>query len=227
MVATGVLFFTLGLPFAFALLVGGRAALEFLSYNAARGLEAESAWASLLLLLRPGTRAAQGPGSWDLAGPWAGLLAHLSAAVVGVLLLLLLLRMILFRRTSFPSQRAYRTSLLAVLLAGTLSKVLSPQYLVWLLPLLALAGAESLPTAAHLALFSLLGTAAALLTTWVFPYHFVAGGTGMPPWDGRRVLIRADGPEGEVDGWVALVMAARNAGLLGMVVWVGLPLLRR
>jgi hypothetical protein len=113
--------------------IGGKGAVESLTYHSERGLEIESLYAGLLAAVG---RLAGGHysvpfdhGSFNLVGPGADTLSKLSGllqiALVGVTLLQ-------FVRTGFRSGPRFT---LAVLLATiSTAKVLSPQYYIWLLP---------------------------------------------------------------------------------------------
>lgn len=214
-------------PFALSLAVAGPGTFEFLSYNATRGLEIESIWASILLFLQPRRNlvATQGPGSWDLCGIWADRLAHLSMAFLLTICALVFLRMLFRHRHHPPSPIfAYRIPLLAIILLGTTSKVLSPQYLVWILPPLTLAAAEVVPNKTTLKRLVILGTLVAMATTWIFPYHFVGERTWPKRAEDRVTLIFGKGRERQVDMAVGWLLIARNVTLVWLIVSVGLPL---
>jgi hypothetical protein len=157
-------------------LLGGPGSLaRMVGYHAGRGLQVESSYASVLLALNA-LRGEAAPlafaaGSWNVAGGVAGALAALSGPVMGVAVLSAVL--LAWRR--LPPGRPGVTWLahaaLLVLLAALLaSKVLSPQYLLWLLPFVAVASAAAPPRAggAILGLFVVIGA----LTHYVFPAHY-------------------------------------------------------
>ncbi len=157
-------------------LVGGAGSLaRMVGYHTGRGLQVESSFASVLLALGALRRAppplAFGAGAWNLAGPAADRLAALSGlAMMGLVAAALAWA---WRRLppGRPGAPWFARSALLVLLAALLaSKVLSPQYLLWLLPFVALAAATAPPRRGLgiLLLFMVIGA----LTHYVFPSHY-------------------------------------------------------
>jgi hypothetical protein len=181
------------LPF---LLAGtGPAVLGFLRYQGERGLQIESSYASVLLLLRSlfsldlyhhFTHHAH-----DVAGPAAAAVVRVArvlhpAAVLAVT--------ILVHRRRLPVATAFAAILAAALAA---SAVFSPQFLLWLLPLSLLAGADE--AGARNTLMRLwLGLG--LLTTLVFPILY------------NHLIALRPGP--------ILLLFTRNAALVGLAVWL-------
>jgi hypothetical protein len=177
---------TLGVFAPFYLWSGGDS-LGFLRYHRARGLEVESVWSSLPLV--PGAfgqpvEVAYSYGSVNVSSPLTPMLTRLAPIVTAALLLgataLLLVRA---RRVAsapgdadkaetlaqrHPSEFAgYALMMLMLFVAA--NKVFSPQYLLWLLPLAALAPFEGRPRRAFLTGFLLVG----VLSTVLMPFLFV------------------------------------------------------
>jgi len=170
-----LLAFCVGAAVPFMLLwpSSGAASFGFLTYHLERGLEIESVWATLLWPARwfgQPLSAAHVENTIELIGPAAGTLAQLSAAVaLGATVWGL----------AAERARPWRGSAVIVGTLGlavfvVLSKVLSPQYFVWMLPLLAVAGTEALESdRAHWWWCAgLVGVAA--LTTLIYPRFFLA-----------------------------------------------------
>lgn len=174
----------LGLFLWFA--IGGRGVLASFHYHAARGLEIESIYSGLLmaagLLLGSPLQYAFRFGSIELvSGPVAGI-----ASVVPFLQMLALLAVALFvRRHPGDMFRSVAALFLAFILFG---KVISPQYVLWLLPL----GACWLNGTASRQRWLLFGIA--FLTSIIHPWIWFA-------------LLR-------FDWWAVLVLNLRNALLL-------------
>ena len=163
-----VFFGTLALFFAPALLLGGGRFLESFAYHAERGLQVESLASSVLMKMGWIESITFRYGAFEAEGRGVDLASSLSLPLTAVLLLL----------TSLVAYRAYRSGRLhytefpryaaALILAFMVcSKVLSPQYLIWLLPLVPL----SAPGFAGLGV-SLLFLATCWTTIQVFPFHY-------------------------------------------------------
>ncbi len=155
-------------------------------------------------------------GAWEVNGP----LAHglKIAATIAVLALLIgtSLRLV---SGSFRGSRlkTYTVVCLIIPAAAILSPVLSPQYFIWMIPLLLLLGLEVLPKVAwsYWLLSGLLVTIAAL-TTWIFPYHFFFNSEhpiGFIPWP--YDVSASYSPI------AASVLVRRNLLCLGVVAWLG------
>lgn len=183
-----------GLPF---LLLVGPALFRFFSAVAGHGLLPESLWGSLLLVLRPlglSLRAVQGSGSWELVGGPAGAIVTAAPYLVLAAWLLLTTRFALTtRRSGFDTPRL--PTLVAILLAFMLlNKFFSPQYLLWLLPFAGLATVGR----QRAALAALLLVGSAVLSSWLWPFHY---------YELLRLETRA--------AWIALL---KNALLVGLFV---------
>jgi hypothetical protein len=118
----------------------GSSSLSFLSYHGARGLEIGSTWSVGTLFLRSlglvDARVVNEYGAWHVRGDLPDLLATISPAV---LLGLALLPLVLGWRHARGEADGGRlgASLVLTTILGTIlgSKLLSPQYLLWLVPL--------------------------------------------------------------------------------------------
>jgi hypothetical protein len=188
----------------------GSACLEFLRYQGQRGLQIESVAATLPLLLTFFGHAAVPVGeygAWHLHSSITPFLAAASPAAVAALALLAALQMLLFARRvpKFPRNErfavAYGASFAGfavATLAGTIlaSKVFSPQYLLWLLPLVPVVPARR-PT---LALF----VAVAGLTSVIFPYAYEQVAAWIQDPVTGEMTVRATTTIGKV------LLAARN-----------------
>lgn len=184
-------------------LVAGPDSLSFLNYQRDRGIEIESVVGGLALLADNiagiDARVSFGFGSFEVESPVVDALA--APAFIGELVLglaLLVAGAFAFirdaRRFGSVMPRTLIAYIVATLLVAMLTnKVLSPQYMVWLLPFGAL-----LPRRQA---FLLLGLC--VLTTFVYPFGFDA--------------LRAGDP------LVVAVVNVRNLLLLVMFVWLILP----
>lgn len=180
------------LPFA-ALGPGGLG--ESLGQQLSRPLQIESLGAAVLVALHHvaglGVEMASGHGSQNIAGALGD---AVGAATTAVQLVVLCALWLAFARGELSRERLVRFSALALVAFVALGKVLSPQFLVWLVPLVPLAG---LPAAATL-------TAALVLTQTWFPYRY---------WEYAR----------EFDGTVTGLVLARDLVLVGLLVVLSRP----
>ena len=181
----------------------GVAAFSFVTYHGARGVEIESLPASVALVAHLlGVTAAStsaGFGSWQLDSPivtslgwlWIGIPVVLAAAVA-------VSAIVRFaddtRATGSVAPETHIVHLVAAILVFMLGyRVLSPQYMVWLLPFAAL-----LPRAKVIAV-----GVACLLTLYLYPFG-AAGLIAMSPFS-------------------IVVLALRNGLLLGIFAWLVAP----
>ena len=134
-----------------------------------RPLEVGSLGASLMLaahqLLGAGLVADISHGSYNLGGDTASLIASVESALAVAALLAVWLS---FARGPANAERLLRASAAAVCAFVIFDRVLSPQYLIWLVPLVALVLGRRGVAAAVLIV------AAMILTQLWFPYHFFA-----------------------------------------------------
>jgi hypothetical protein len=153
-----------GLSFVPVLVAGaGRAALSFLKYQGERGLQIESSYASVLMvangLVPIGVHHQMSHHAHDLAGalpdalaPWTRPLQLLAVVAVSVLA----------HRRRLPLTQAFAA---VVATALSTSNVLSPQFLIWLVPLAVVVVGSRQADRTSAALL----VAAAALTSLVFP----------------------------------------------------------
>ena len=162
-----IFFAVLAIFFGPALLLGGGFAGSF-AYHADRGLQAESLTASVMMQLGQVSGVHFEYGAFEAQGRGVELASELSLPVTGVLLLATAFIMYRAHRRGTAGQRAFPRYAAALILAFMLgSKVLSPQYVVWLLPLLPLSSGGALGL-----VLSALFLATCYLTTQVFPAHY-------------------------------------------------------
>jgi cbb3-type cytochrome oxidase subunit 3 len=166
---------TLALAFLPFLATGPAVVQVLFAYHGDRGLEVNSLWATPLLLrhtLGAPLDIVQDHASEEVVAPGAALLSALSVPVM--LLLLGLVYWLYWRQAggqvgnlSYTMERLGRFSALAILAFILPNKVLSPQYLVWLIPLIPL-----LRDQARWAIWILFAIALAL-TQYIYPHHWV------------------------------------------------------
>ena len=146
-------------------------ALSFLEFHAARGIQIESTWATLALALGQLGLASVRPvfnfGAFHLAGRVPSVFAAMSTPLLLVLALvpqaLAIARGFRSEQGGGPSERAFDYAALGGMLGFIIaSKVLSPQYMLWIAPMLALAADGPADVAFVLAIGA--------LTSAVYPY---------------------------------------------------------
>jgi len=143
-------------------------------YHCDRGLQLESLYSSILLIgkLFGGMAAVGwGHGSYELNAPWATFLVGLSVPIVGIFIIAVYL--IFWRVLSSWKTADHPDYLIAAVLAVLMifvlfNKVFSPQYLLWLFPLAALA--TSIKGSNRLIIFLWLLTA--VITAVLFPFSY-------------------------------------------------------
>ena len=184
----------LALFFAPALLLGGAGFLGSLAYHADRGLQVESLGASVLIKLGQVSAVVFRYGAFEVQGRGVELASALSLPATGALILVTAFFVYReYRREGFGfgAFPRYAAALILAFMLG--SKVLSPQYVVWLLPLvpLSMGGAAGITVSA-------IFLAACFITTQVFPVHY-----------GDLLNLRPPGPD---------LLLARN--LLLVLLWI-------
>ncbi|WP_329195751.1 MULTISPECIES: glycosyltransferase family 87 protein [unclassified Streptomyces] len=180
-----------------------RDSLGFLGNQGDRGVQVESVGGSALMLAMrtkvwPGKIAFQ-YGAFEYVGPYVPVIARASLALTVAGFLLLLLWRVKARRwtTATPLDAA----LCAVMVFTVTSRVISPQYMIWLLGLAAVCLTSRHTTQRPVAW---LLAAAAVLTSLVFPVWY--GDVLQNTWFGT------------------LLLCARNGVLLYATVWSGVRL---
>jgi hypothetical protein len=143
-------------------LAGGRVR-DSLAYHLGRGLEISSVYSGLLIVAARAVGAPLGHDfnhtSEELISPWSSIVATLAPAVQVAALLL-----VAWRLGRGDGVRAAGAAVLAFVVTG---KVLSPQYLIWLVPFVAVLGGKTGRRARPLLL------AGALATSAVYPWSFM------------------------------------------------------
>jgi hypothetical protein len=161
-------FAVLALFFVPALLLGGDSFAGSFAYHADRGLQVESLMASVLMKLGWVSGVVFEYGAFEARGRGVDLASSLSLPVTAVLLLVTASLTYRAYHRGRLGDRAFPRYAAALILAFMLgSKVLSPQYVIWLLPLVPLSagGASGL-------VLSTVFLAACSTTTLVFPTHY-------------------------------------------------------
>jgi hypothetical protein len=139
--ARGTLAFlsVLALGAAAWLAVGGRRIAYVIRYHIERGVEIGSVYSGLARLVGPlvgtPTPVEWGHGSFNLGGPWAPALSAVATPVQAAALGVILWR---FRRSGMGDGLGCAAALLFAFVG--LGKVLSPQFLIWLIPFAAARG---------------------------------------------------------------------------------------
>ena len=209
---------------------GGDGTLYFLSYHRDRGLQLESTYSSILMALHYAglpVHVGHGFGAYNLESPIAGILARLSPFLLVTLILYLFYILIkyLLYRSRIPQNylqdekhdkltlaqtypQAFITIAIAILLGSIcVSKVLSPQYLLWLPGLYAMLNYDS----RYQKISGYLFLAACALTTPIFPYlyytEFVHDSSGYSTWAAPTPLA-------------TILLLSRNSLLVGSLIYL-------
>jgi hypothetical protein len=135
-------------PVALTYWQASQSAFTFFGYHAARGLEIGSTWASVMWLFSLAGYPAEVVirfGSWELAGRAEAAVSG-AASLSAVLVPALLGAWALVLRSRFGGERAYAQAVLALAGITVVSKVFSPQFLLWAIPAMALAAVEACAT---------------------------------------------------------------------------------
>jgi hypothetical protein len=208
----------------------GPGTIEFLNYHKDRGLEIESTWSSLLLVLQPlagGWTVYHSHGSVNVRAPLSPLLTTAATLTMGVLVLAATVVFVAAVRRRRPTagdtiaqahpRLVADFTLLLMFLCIVANKVFSPQYLFWVLPLIPLV---DLPRAGR-RLFFLGVLAVSLLTMRIFPDCFVGDIVYTIGRDGDLPLFDGPTPYG------AFLLLTRNALCLALTVSLARVLWRR
>jgi hypothetical protein len=164
---------------------------EFLRQQGGRGVQIESLGGTALALARqagwPGTVGYR-YGALEFSGPYVSTVAHVSLALTAIAFTLLLWWRLRAAPRRWTEATPYDAALTAVLLFTVTSRVISPQYMIWLLGLAAVCLTSRYtaqrPTAA-------LVVAASAVTAVVYPvlYDEVQAGT----WIGCALMVVRNG----------------------------------
>lgn len=230
-------------PFVYYYIRAGKDLRNMFDYHSLRGVQVESTYSSLMMLLEP-TRSLQAYhdfGSWNLGGRWESFFVTASPWITIGLLGLLGLRCLLYEWSGsvFDRSVAYRFACVVLPVAAATSKVLSPQYFLWLLPLLILAAVEYVDRRRfvwHAAAVLVICAA----STFLFPFHYV---DTMPVWPydydhrPRWALMRQidEPPEGghelvaklSADACPIVILVFRNLLFVGLTLGAVYDVLRR
>src|SRR5215211_595983 len=129
-------FAVLLLFFAPPLMLASEGLIKSFVYQADRGLQVESLAASVLLKLGRVSRIGFGHGAYEVRGPDVEFVSSLSFPITAVLLVITALVMYREYRLGYLKLEQYPRYAAALILAYMLgSRVLSPQFMLWLLPL--------------------------------------------------------------------------------------------
>jgi hypothetical protein len=191
------------IPCAPALSRAGERVLSFLQYHEARGIEVGTTWASMALILNligwVPAHAAHDFGAFHIKGDAATVFTHISSYVmVAAALAPQLVAFMaggLGRSEDALGKVGLRTTCAATLGFMIGGKVLSPQFAVWLAPLLAVAATEPLAAIAALA--------SAALTTVEYPFTAAA------------LEMLAPG-----HAWAVTYIATRNVLFIALYAWL-------
>jgi len=163
-------------PFVYYYLLVGNDLGRMFAYHADRGLQIESSYATMLMLSEPWSQLVcyYDFGSWNLRGRWEPQLLKASTWLLLAVLAALGLRslFVAWRGPTYDRTAAVRMGAVAVAAATFLAKVLSPQYLIWSVPLLLWGAAEYFsPRWFKVAAIGCVVMAAC--TSFLFPCHYV------------------------------------------------------
>lgn len=179
--------------------------LSFINYHARRGIQLETTYSVFLLIAgKMGLTSTQlvfGAGSWNIAGPLANTLAVISTFVLAFFLLIsywFIYSQIKPEKSQILEMGTYSLLVIAVILIT--SKVLSPQYLIWLFPLLPLLFGKQRYNI--WAVFVVIG----VLTYFIFPLHYL-----------ELIALKTE---------IVAVLLVRNIFLVLLTVLVGISLYR-
>jgi hypothetical protein len=180
---------------------------DVFAYHGARPLQIESTWSALLILLqglKPGIVAGSvySFGSDNIVSDYEPLLRPLGETAPYLAMLAVFLwfwRDVRTRRSDFDRLVALAKGACAIIVAfSALGKVFSPQYLIWLTPVAAVASLQS-SRRAKILLFAGLG-----LTQLEYPYVYTFFAADLPPAFGLLSLAR----NGALIAWAAELLLA-------------------
>ncbi len=198
------------LPFLVHWPSAGSGTLVFLGYHAERGIQVESVYGSFLAAahhLGGDARAVHRHGAWDIEGSGSAALQTASTCAL-ILLLAVCVGLAVWRRKTFRRSLAYAGGCTLLVASAAFSKVLSPQYYVWIVPLALLASADLLPPARWTSFLPWAVLLLTLTTTWLFPYHYFSHIAG------EQGALRPINAWGLIPGFAlpaVIVLCVRNA----------------
>lgn len=175
MAAFGIVIVVVSLP---CLLIDAGGYIDSFTYHSDRGLQAESTYASILLLGHEWgistvkTDFMATSGSWDILTPTADRLATISPFMTVFLLAIVYGLYFLRERSAVQSyseeihKRMINFVLLTIGVFLIANKVFSPQYLIWLYPLIPLVSGRF--RVIHWVIYVLAG----MMTMYIFSYHY-------------------------------------------------------
>jgi hypothetical protein len=188
----------------------GGPAVSFLGYHGARGLEIGSTWASAMWLLSLAGQPAIVVirfGSWELAGAAEAAFSR-AASLSMILVPVLLTAWAVMLRGRFDAGRSYAQAALALAGVVIASKVFSPQFLLWAIPVIALAAVEVCAT----------------------KRRFLAVGGGLLVSAALTLLIYEGGGSEELRimrPWVMLALLTRNVMYVSLWLYLAGAFVRR
>jgi hypothetical protein len=163
-------------PFAYYYALVGDELGRMFAYHADRGLQIESSYATVLMLTQPWSELVcyYDYGSWNLSGDWEQRLLGASTWLLLAVLAALGLRSLAatWRGRNYDRTTAVAMGAVAVAAATFLAKVLSPQYLIWSVPLLLWGAAEYLSPRGF-KIVAVGSVVMAACTGFLFPCHYV------------------------------------------------------
>lgn len=163
-------------PFAYYYALVGDDLSGMFQYHSERGIQIESSYATLMMLLKPAEElyCYFDYGSWNLGGTLEEPLRKASMWILVAALAGLGLRSLIAPLIGEKYDRAasYRMACVAIPVATLLAKVFSPQYMLWAAPMLLLAASEFFPRRAFI-VAAVLTSIACACTGFIFPYHYL------------------------------------------------------
>jgi len=213
-----------GLPFLIQYAISGPGVFALLKYHGERRIQIESLYSTFMMigsLFGYPIFVVKSHAAFDLEGRLANLMAALSNVLMYGFLAGTWL-WAFFRRARYRGAEAYRTFCFVLGGAVIFSKVLSPQYFLWAIPVMLLLAVDVLPRG-NISFWGLaaLLVATAVLTTWLFPFHYRngPGHPGLLPIDSPDPSILLPAP--------CIVLGIRNLIYLGIVLWLSWALFHR
>jgi hypothetical protein len=226
--AAGLAGLTLGMagPFAIQYMASGPGVFALFAHHAGRGIQVESLYSTVMWL---GSLCGwpisislnKADGAFCVFGDWSDAMKLISTLLLCGFLGTAGIWAIV-RRSRLGRAEALGLACYALGASAIFSKVLSPQYFVWSIPLLLLAGVELLPEKGKSTwILAGLLIVAAGLTTWLFPYHYFCAAMGPKGTPTPYGLIPRPDDLLAPSSLGYAVLALRNILYLGVVGWLG------